>query len=335
MEGHATGGVARRPGLLQVVRERIRARHYSLRTEQAYVRWIWRFVLFHGRRHPRELGAAEVEAFLSHLAVAGRVAAGTQNQALAALLFLYREVLGQALPWLDNVVRAKRPVRVPTVLARDEVQALLRHLDGTPWLLASLLYGTGLRLMEGLRLRVKDVDFARNEITVRAGKGAKDRRTVLPASLVEPLQRQIERALAWHRADLDAGFGAVWLPHALARKFPGAPREPGWQYVFPASRRSRDPRDGVERRHHLDDAVFSRPATGATGRGAGEAGDGAHAAAFVRDPSAGGRVRHPHGAGAARARGCVDDADLHARVEPRCAGGAQSAGWGGGLAEPD
>jgi integron integrase len=258
MEGHATGGVARRPGLLQVVRERIRARHYSLRTEQAYVRWIWRFVQFHGRRHPRELGAAEVEAFLSHLAVAGRVAAGTQNQALAALLFLYREVLGQALPWLDNVVRAKRPVRVPTVLARDEVQALLRHLDGTPWLLASLLYGTGLRLMEGLRLRVKDVDFARNEITVRAGKGAKDRRTVLPASLVEPLQRQIERALAWHRADLDAGFGAVWLPHALARKYPGAPREPGWQYVFPASRRSRDPRDGVERRHHLDDAVFSR-----------------------------------------------------------------------------
>lgn len=199
-----------------------------------------------------------MERFLSTLAVQGKVAASTQNQALSALLFLYREVLGVDLPWLDGVVRAKRPQRVPTVLSREEVKRLLACMDGRAWLLASLLYGTGMRLMEVLRLRVKDVDFDRCEITVRDGKGGKDRHTMLPRSLVEPLRREIERAACLHAGDLLAGHGAVWLPFALARKYPQAPREFGWQYVFASPRRARDPRDGVERRHHFDDGVLSR-----------------------------------------------------------------------------
>ncbi len=204
------------------------------------------------------MGGTDVERFLSHLATEGHVAASTQNQALAALLFLYREVLRIELPWMENVVRAKRSQHVPTVLSREEVQRLLANMEGRRWLLASLLYGTGMRLMECLRLRVKDVDFARNEITVRDGKGGKDRRTVLPKSLVEPLQREVERARMLHAADLAAGFGAVELPHALARKYPNAPCDFGWQYVFPSVQRSIDPRDGVERRHHFDDAILAR-----------------------------------------------------------------------------
>jgi integron integrase len=215
-------------------------------------------VLAHGRRHPRELGAAEVERFLSGLAMHGNVAASTQNQALSALLFLYRQVLGIELPWMEGVVRAKRPRRVPTVLSREEVTRVLACMEGRPWLLASLLYGTGMRLMEALRLRVKDVDFDRKEITVRDGKGGKDRHTMLPRALIEPLRREVERAATLHAADLAAGFGAVWLPHALARKYPSASRDLAWQYVFPAQRRSRDPRDGIERRHHFDDALLSR-----------------------------------------------------------------------------
>ncbi len=248
----------RAPRLLDEVRLRLRLKHYSLRTEQAYLGWIRRYILFNGKRHPRGLGGAEVERFLSELAVRHRVAAGTQNQALSALLFLYREVLGIDLPWLDNVVRAKRPQRLPTVLAREEVRALLAAMDGRPWLLASLLYGTGMRLMEGLRLRVKDVDFARNEITVRDGKGGKDRRTMLPRSLVEPLQREIERARLLHCRDLDEGFGETRLPHALAKKYPRAACEFGWQFVFPSMQRSVDPLDGVLRRHHLDEAILAR-----------------------------------------------------------------------------
>lgn len=247
-----------KPRLLDEVRRCLRLKHYSLRTEQAYVGWIRRFILFSDRRHPRAMGGPEIEAFLSSLAVRGQVAASTQNQALSALLFLYREVLVVELPWLDGVVRAKRPQRVPTVLSREEVQRLLACMDGRPWLLASLLYGTGLRLMECLRLRVKDLDFARNEITVREGKGGKDRRTVLPRSLLEPLQREIERARMLHQADLAAGFGTTVLPHALARKYPGASRELGWQFVFASVQRSCDPRDGVERRHHFEDGVLSR-----------------------------------------------------------------------------
>ncbi len=240
------------------VRRVLRVKHYSKRTEQAYVGWIRRFIQAHGRRHPRELGGSEVEGFLSALAVQGNVAAGTQNQALSAILFLYREVLKAELPWLDAVVRAKRPQRVPTVLSREEVRSLLARMDGRAGLIASLLYGTGMRLMECLRLRVKDVDFARAEITVREGKGGKDRRTVLPRALVEPLQQEVARAAALHAADLAAGAGEVWLPHALARKYRSAARDFGWQYVFPALRLSRDPRSGTQRRHHVDEAVLSR-----------------------------------------------------------------------------
>ncbi len=252
----------RPPRLLERVRDALRTRHYSLRTERAYLGWIRRFILANGKCHPREMGAAEVEHFLSALAVHGKVAASTQNQALAALLFLYREVLRIDLPWMENVVRAKRPQRVPSVLSREEVRRLLALMEGRPRLLAALLYGSGLRLMECLRLRVKEVDFARNEIVVRDGKGGKDRRTVLPARLADELKREVERARVLHEADLLAGFGAVWLPDALARKYPSAPREFGWQWLFPAPRRSRDPRAGIARRHHFDDGMLSRALKG-------------------------------------------------------------------------
>jgi len=240
------------------VRRRIRLKHYSLRTEQAYTGWIRRFIFANGKRHPRDLGAAEVEQFLSRLAVEGNVAASTQNQALSALLFLYREVLKLELPWMKDVVRAKRPRRLPTVLSRGEIVALLGSMEGRPWLIANLLYGTGMRLMECLRLRVKDLDFSRNEVLVRDGKGGKDRRTMLPRSLVEPLQREIERVRRLHGRDLAAGFGETRLPHALARKYPNAARDFGWQFVFASASRSVDPLDGRERRHHFDDAVLSR-----------------------------------------------------------------------------
>ncbi len=236
----------------------MRLKHYSLATERVYVQWMRRFIFANGRRHPRELGADDVERFLSRLAVEGDVAASTQNQALSALLFLYRDVLRVDLPWMDSIVRAKRPRRVPAVLSRDEVTRLFAAMDGRAWLLASLLYGTGMRLMECLRLRVKDVDFARNEIIVRDGKGGKDRRTVLPRMLVESLQREIERARTLHARDLAEGFGETRLPHALARKYPRAAREFGWQFAFPSVQRSRDPLDGKMRRHHFDDAVLSR-----------------------------------------------------------------------------
>jgi integron integrase len=249
---------ADKPRLIEEVRRKLRTRHYSLRTEQAYVGWIRRFILANGKRHPDGMGEVEVERFLSTLATEGNVAAGTQNQALSALLFLYRHVLRVDLPWMATVVRAKRPRRVPTVLSRDEVQRLLAAMDGRTWLLASLLYGTGMRLLESLRLRVKDIDFARNAIIVRDGKGGKDRHTVLPRKLVDPLQREVERVRLLHQRDLAAGFGEVWLPHALARKYPNAPRAFGWQYVFAAAKLAPDPRGGKKRRHHFDDAVLSR-----------------------------------------------------------------------------
>lgn len=248
----------RRPGLLEVVRGKLRAKRYSLRTEQAYTGWIRRFILANGRRHPRSMGGVEVEAFLSHLAVVERVAASTQNQALSALLFLYREVLEVDLPWMDSVLRAKRQRRLPVVLSRDEVRLLLSMMEGRPWLMASLLYGTGMRLMECLRLRVKDVDFARNEILVRNGKGAKDRRTMLPRTLEDHLRREIERARVLHVRDLADGFGETPLPFALARKYPNAGKEFGWQFVFANDHRSVDPQTGKTHRHHVDDAVLSR-----------------------------------------------------------------------------
>jgi integron integrase len=233
------------------VREAVRRRHYSPRTEEAYVHWIRRFIFFSGKRHPRGLGAAEVTAFLNHLARERNVAAATQNQALSALLFLYREVLALALPWLDELERVQRPARLPTVLTRGEVQHLLAAMRGTKWLMASLLYGAGLRLRECLKLRVKDVDFGYRHIVVRDGKGAKDRVTLLPAPLEEPMKRQIARAREVHEQDLALGYGTVELPHALERKYPRAPYELGWKFVFPSPRLSRDPRSGVLRRHHV------------------------------------------------------------------------------------
>jgi len=244
--------------LLDRVRDRIRVKHYSLRTEQAYCDWIKRFMIFHDKRHPSGLGAAEVEAFLTSLAVQGRGAASTQNQAKSALLFLYREVLGSKLPWLDGIQKAKAPVRLPVVLTREEVARVLARLEGVHRLIGSLLYGTGLRIMEAMRLRIKDVDFARREIVVRDGKGNKDRVTMLPVRLLAPLRDQIAHAREVHRGDLAEGFGAVWLPYALNRKYPGAAREWAWQYVFPADGRSVDPRDGMTRRHHLTDQAFQR-----------------------------------------------------------------------------
>lgn len=247
-----------KPKLLDQVREAIRTRHYSWRTEQTYVQWIKRVIVFHGKRHPNEMGAPEVSQFLSALAVEKKVSASTQSQALSAVLFLYRDVLGQEFGWLQDVVRAKRGKRLPVVLSRTEVRALCDHLQEDKWLMATLLYGAGLQLMECLRLRVKDVDFARNQIIVREGKGNKDRLTMLPVAEKEPLTRHLERVRAQHERDLRNGCGRVYLPDALARKYPTAPTAWGWQWVFPAKQISHDPRSGVYRRHHLHENVLQR-----------------------------------------------------------------------------
>ncbi len=246
------------PKLLDQVRGKIRLKHYSIRTEQAYTDWIKRFILHFGKKHPRDMGAAEVEQFLTHLAVHGKVAASTQNQAKAALLFLYKEVLAIELPWLDNVEQAKVPKRLPVVLNRDEIQAILSRLSGTQWLIASLLYGTGMRIMECLRLRVQDVDFKRNEILIRDGKGFKDRVTMLPVSLVVALKEHLLKVRELHTNDLAQGFGAVYLPYALERKYPNAAKEWIWQYVFPAAKHSTDPRSGEVRRHHVQEQSIQR-----------------------------------------------------------------------------
>lgn len=246
------------PKPLDQVRGKIRVKHYSIRTEQAYVDWIKRFVFHFDKRHPRDVGAMEVERFLTHLAVEGRVAASKQNQAKSALLFLYREVLAQELPRLDNVERAKQPQRLPVVLTQAEVQALLSRLTDTQWLIASLLYGTGMRVLEGARLCVKDIEFSRKEILVRDGKGYKDRVTMLPLALVNPLKEHLKRVKDLHEKELAEGFGKVYLPYALEKKYPNAAAEWMWQYVFPASKRSVDPRSGEERRHHVHDQAIQR-----------------------------------------------------------------------------
>lgn len=246
------------PKLLDQVRAKIRYKHYSIRTEQAYTDWIRRFILHFGKRHPREMGAAEIRQFLTHLAVEGRVSASTQNQARCALLFLYKEVLETELPWLDDVEQAKAPKRLPVVLNRDEVQAILSRLQGTHWLIASLLYGTGMRILECLRLRVLDVDFKRREILIRDGKGNKDRVTMLPVTLVVTLQAHLQKVKALHDSDLAQGFGEVYLPFALDRKYPNAAREWSWQYVFPSAKLSVDPRSGKTRRHHIQEQAIQR-----------------------------------------------------------------------------
>jgi integron integrase len=229
------------------------------------VQWIKRFIFFHGKRHPQELGAAEVEAFLTHLAVEGNVSASTQNQALSALLFLYREVLGIELPWMDDVVRAKKPQRLPSVLTRDEVNSVLECMDGVYGVMARLLYGTGMRLMEVCRLRVKDVDFGLREILVREGKGAKDRVTMLPDTLVQPLQLHLAKRRRLYEDDLAKGMAEVFLPDALARKYPNAANDWAWQYVFPSGSYSVDPRSGRERRHHIDEKLLQRAMKKAVG----------------------------------------------------------------------
>lgn len=246
------------PRLLDEVREKARLLHLSYRTEETYVSAIRRFILFHGRRHPRDMGVEEIRAYLAYLALEERVAASTQNVALHALLFLYREVLGVELPDVGELERARGPKKVPVVFTREEAQRVLAGLRGHHWLMASLLYGSGLRLMECMRLRVKDLDFSYKELTVVDGKGAKDRRTVLSGSLIRPLREHLETVRELHRTDLADGLGAVYLPYALAKKYPAAAREWGWQYVFPAARRAVDPRDGVERRHHADESGLQR-----------------------------------------------------------------------------
>ena len=246
------------PKLLDQVRDKLRVKHYSIRTEQVYVDWIKRYILFHGKRHPKDMGAQDIEAFLTHLAVAGKVAASTQNQAKSAVLFLYREVLEIELPWLDNVTQAKAPKRLPVVLTVSEVQAVLSRLAGTHSLIASLLYGCGMRLMEAVRLRVKDVEFARREIVVREGKGFKDRVTMLPEAVIAALKAHLIKVKALHDEDLAQGFGEVYLPFALDKKYPNAAREWGWQYVFPSKNLSVDPRSGKTRRHHLDEKGVQR-----------------------------------------------------------------------------
>jgi len=247
-----------KPKLLDQVRDVIRRKHFSIRTEQAYVDWIRRFILFHNKQHPAEMGEQDLTEFLTHLARDVHVAASTQNQALSALLFLYKQVLRQQIGWLSNVQRAKRPARLPVVLTRDEVHKIFAHLYGMQRLMAALLYGSGLRLMECVRLRVKDVDFGYLRITVRDGKGAKDRVTMLPVNLAKALERHLHKVRAQHEEDLEAGFGRVYLPFALIRKFPNADREWAWQYVFPSPRLSVDPRSQGEekRRHHIDESVL-------------------------------------------------------------------------------
>ncbi|GAB4372780.1 MAG: hypothetical protein Kow00128_21840 [Deltaproteobacteria bacterium] len=239
-------------------RDELRKRHYSRRTEEVYLSWIRRYLRFHGMRNPRGLNKPEVEAFLSHLATGSNVAAATQNQALAAILFLYRDVLGIRLDWLDDVVRAKRPKRLPVVLTREEVKRILAHLHGDKWIAAMLLYGAGLRLLECLRLRVKDIDFSCRQITVREGKGKRDRVTILPESVVRPLSSHLEDTRILHERDLKNGGGYVTLPGSLSVKYPGASREWGWQWVFPARRQYRDPATGRLFRHHLYETVLQR-----------------------------------------------------------------------------
>lgn len=249
---------SRGPRLLDQVQDAVRVRHYSIRTEHAYVHWVRRFILYHDKRHPREVGSPEVEAFLTHLARDRDVAASTQNQALNALVFLYRHVLGRDDLVIENVRHAKRPARLPTVLSRREVAAVLGCVESRHWLAASLLYGAGLRLMEVLRLRVKDVDFEQRALIIREAKGGKDRVTVLPEGLISSMHTHLERAQRLHEQDLAEGFGRVYLPHALARKLPNADRDWSWQYVFPATRRAVDPRSKLVRRHHVDHTAVQK-----------------------------------------------------------------------------
>jgi integron integrase len=248
----------RSPKLLESLREALHVRHYSHRTEDTYCSWVKRFVHFHKLRHPKEMGELEINLFLTHLAVSEKVSASTQNQALSALLFLYRHVIGKEVGDLGHVIRARKPIHLPVVLTRDEVKALLAQLAGDKWLMASLMYGAGLRLMECLRLRVQDIDFSRNEIMVRDGKGAKDRITMLPESLKQPLSDHLKNVKRIHDRDLADGWGRVLLPGALDRKYPNAPAEWRWQWVFPQENRWTNTKTGEEGRHHIDESLIQK-----------------------------------------------------------------------------
>lgn len=258
MAGSTSAFPTHSPRLLEQLRDAVRRRHYSYRTEKAYLHWARRYVLFHRKRHPAEMGEPEVGMFLTHLAVERRVSASTQNQALNAILFLYKQVLNRDIGLIEGVTRAKRSQHLPAVLSRDEVQAVLTRLSGRAWLMAGLMYGAGLRVTECLRLRIKDVDFGFRQILVRDGKGKKDRAVPLPQATTVALRLQIEAVSRIHAADLADGFGDVSLPYAIDRKYPNASRELGWWYLFPASHRSRDPYTGRIKRHHLDESVIQR-----------------------------------------------------------------------------
>ena len=254
------------PRLLDRMRGVLRTRHYSIRTEDAYVQWAKRFILFHRKRHPSAMGAVEINEYLTHLAVERNVSASTQTQALSAILFLYREVLGEEVPWMPDLVRVPRREPAPVVLTRAEVRRLLAELEGIPQLVARLLYGTGMRLLEALRLRVKDLDFGAGEVMVRSGKGQKDRTTTLPRVLSVALRLHLEGVRALHDRDVVDGFGRVWMPDALEVKYAGASGSWPWQWVFPAARRSIDPRSGIERRHHLSEQAIQRAVHDAASR---------------------------------------------------------------------
>lgn len=247
-----------KPKLLDRMRNAIRVKHYSLRTEETYIMWVKRYIFFHNKRHPKDMKNSELSEFLTHLAVRGKVSASTQNQALNAILFLYKHVLKQDIGWIENVERAKRPEKIPVVFTSEEALLVLKQLKGTLAIMANLLYGSGLRLMECLRLRVKDIDFNYNHIVVRDGKGQKDRTTMLPIILKEPLQAHLKKVKELHQKDLNEGFGRVYLPFALEKKYPNANKEEMWQYVFPSKKRSIDPRSGEERRHHAAESVLQK-----------------------------------------------------------------------------
>jgi integron integrase len=247
-----------KPKLLDQVRDAIRLKHYSIRTEQSYIEWIKRYIYFHNKQHPADMEARHISSFLTYLAVQRKVTSSTQNQALCALVFLYRHVVKKELGQFDDLVYAKRPSKLPVVFTPDEIKNLMMQLDGMVWIMAQLLYGAGLRLMECIRLRVKDIDFGYKQIVVRDGKGHKDRVTMLPEIVIGPIKRHLSKVKQIHEGELTAGFGTVYLPYALARKYPHASREWSWQYVFPAAGRSVDPRSGVEQRHHVSEAILQR-----------------------------------------------------------------------------
>ncbi len=315
------------PKLLDRLRETLRTRHYRRRTEQTYCQWVKRFIYFHNVRHPEEMAEPEINAFLTHLAMKEKVSASTQNQALCALLFLYRHVLGREIGDLGKVIRARKPKRLPVVMTREEVKIVLANLSGDKRFMASLMYGAGLRLMECLRLRVQDIDFSRNEILVRDGKGAKDRITMLPESLKAPLQEHLKKVRAIHEGDLADGWGRVLLPDALDRKYPNAPKEWRWQWVFPQENRWKSTQTREEGWHHVDESLVQKAVREAVSRaGLTKHATMSHIPALLRHAPARRRLRHSDRPGTSRSQGCKDHDDLYPCPQPRAFGRAQSRG---------